>query len=200
MSMSGWGPKMAPCCSASPPPPGGTATLLSGNMTASLASTPWVSDPVTSKMCLCLKMCPDWIPNYHPFFIHLFVKFVFHVKYIIFFSNQIFAKFLLVLHGELAHQPSVPFGEWSAQCDGYLSFNKEPRPAWEWEGHLAWGSIGPLFFEGYSIFSLPGGLRQKGPVLLVKVSNSLAQNKHDSCSFWFLNKLLVYCIINCSWL
>ena len=135
-----------------------------------------------------------------PFFIHLFVKFVFHVKYIIFFSNQIFAKFLLVLHGEFAHQPSVPFGERSAPCDGYVSFSKEPRPSWDGEGHLAWGSLRPLFFEGKSNFPLPRGLRQKGPVPLVKISNSLARNKQDSWSFCFLNKLLVHYVIKCNWL
>lgn len=101
------------------------------------------------------------------FHMHLCVKFVFHVKNNIFFSNHICVKFLWFLHVELTHEPSASFGERSAQGDGHLSFNKQHKPAWDSWDHFVSDSLGfnarpivPLnpWFSRVLQFPLPRGL------------------------------------------
>ena len=58
-----------------------------------------------------------------------------------FFSNCVSAKFLLALQVELAHPPSVPVEEWSAQCDRHCHSTRNPGMTGAQEP-LGCGSLG----------------------------------------------------------
>lgn len=103
----GEGPRWRPLFSS---PQGGFATLRSQTTTASSASKSWVwfrhklNAPASENVPrLNTKLPPP------AFYMYLCVKLVFHVKNIIFFSNHIFAKFLLVFTYGARPRTSRPF-------------------------------------------------------------------------------------------
>lgn len=113
----GEGPRWRPLFSS---PQGGFATLLSQTMTASSASKSWVwfrhkqNAPASENVPrLNTKLPPP------AFYMYLCVKLVFHVKNILFFSNHIFANFLLVFTYGARPRTSRPFwrvvssGQWA---------------------------------------------------------------------------------------
>lgn len=165
MSMREWGPKMAPCCSLWGRG-GRVALLLYCHRTWQPAwRTKHESHAVTSTFVSAkVPQLNTKLPS-PPFFIHLCVKFVFHVKYILFFSNHIFADFLLVLHVVLAHPPSVsPFwrtvhpalaGTCNSTRNSDVTSIQGPRGWWFLEArYQAHGSPKALFIKWCSCFPI----------------------------------------------
>lgn len=142
---------------------------------------------------------PQLIPNscHHPFLyicvsdlsftLNIFCK-------LYFYKNPV--GFLWLAH------PSVPFGEWFAQCDGHWSSNKEPRHDWDSRASWLWllglnarpmAPPNPCSSGGRAVSHSQGTFPRQS-------SNNLTRYKYNSYSFCFLHKLLVNDIIKCSWL
>ena len=188
----GEGPRRRPLFSS---PQGSFATLLSQTMTASLASKSWVwlrhkqNAPASENVPRPKSKLPP-----PAFYMYLCVRCVFHVKNTVFFSNHIFAKFLLVFTWGACPQTIRPFWRVVSPGQWALVIQQGTQTRLGFMGHLAPGSSKPLFFK----WCCSSHFQEAFP--LVKASSNLTQGKYHSYSFCFLNKLLVSYIIKCSWL
>lgn len=155
---------MAPCCS----PRGGIATSLSQNVVASLVSKPWICDPVTSRMCLRLKMCQTEYQITTTTLLHTPLCRLFFTLNVLCFLKPYSGKILVSFYMwslPTNRQSLLESGPRSVTATCHSTRNPEMPgiqsavcPVAPRGSHHAHGSSNPPFLQRHSGFQLPRGL------------------------------------------
>lgn len=171
------------------------------------ASKLWVSDPGHKQNVPASENVPQVNTKLPPphFFIHLCVRFVFHVKYI--FLKSYFCKLFVGFTCGACLPTISPFWKQIYPVWQALVIQRETQTWLGFKGHLVCGPLRlharPMAPPNLSSSS-DAAAHFKG--LLVRGftpaqgSKNLTRSKYDPCSFCFLNKLWVNYIIKYSWL